>query len=47
MEKRLFWQMQYAVFMVLKEKKRLSERDFYVLTAPLREKIGEKPHENR
>ncbi len=47
MEKSLFWQMQYAIFMVLKEKKRLSEGDFQLLAAPLREKMRTKPNEIR
>ena len=39
MERSLFWRIQYAFFVVLWEKKLLSEEEFLHFTAPLREKM--------
>ncbi len=47
MEQLLFLEMQYAILAVLYEKKQLSERDFQLLIAPLREKMRKKNDEIR
>ena len=41
MEKQLFYQLQYAIFAALFEKREISEREFSTLKVKLHEKVRE------